>query len=139
MLIAAGSANRCLLSVLVRAGVQAKTAGAAASFSSVVSLTLINESRKDELVIVRVQIGRRRWGRLEDRDFYDIGEEPAGPGFLTPIAPGATVMMQVSHHFIVKSLPRSRVKKLSFRIVATDQFGDRHRKRLRPSRFYERP
>jgi hypothetical protein len=36
-------------------------------------LTLINQSRKDELVIVRVQVGRGRWGRLEDRDFYDIG------------------------------------------------------------------
>jgi hypothetical protein len=105
------------------------------------SLTVTNESRRDGLIIVRVQARRGRWfafwHRLQDSHFCDIGEErvgiPGSPGVLIP--PHTSMPMQFPQPLVIKTLPRPRTKMLSFRIVATDQFGDRHSKQLRLRRF----
>jgi hypothetical protein len=79
-------------------------------------LTLTNQSRKDGLLVVRIQVGCGHWGRLEDCYFCDVGEErvgPGSPGVLIP--PHTSVLMQIPHPFIVNSLPRPRSKMLSFR------------------------
>jgi hypothetical protein len=104
-------------------------------------LTLTNQSARNGLLVVRVQVARSSfiafWQHLEDCHFCDIGEDRVGapltPG--VPIPARTAMPMQVAHPFTVKALPRQRTKRLSFRIVVTDQFGDRHSKRLKLGMF----
>lgn len=97
-----------------------------------------NDSQEKEAWITRLQVQFRYsafafWGPLEDCLSCDIGDAhvilPIVPGAL--IAPHTTTTMGIAHLFDVAMLPQPRAKALFFRIVITDQFGERQSKRVR--------
>lgn len=97
-----------------------------------------NDSQEKEAWITRLQVQFRYsafafWRPLEDCLSCDIGDArvilPTVPGAL--IAPHTTATIGIAHLFNVARLPEPRAKALFFRIVVTDQFGERHSKRVR--------
>ncbi len=102
-------------------------------------LAVTNPSDRDGAVIVRVQIGRSRFAHrrtLQDCHFCDIAGErvsPLSPGVL--IAPRTTATMQITQPFEIDEPPDEHVRTLAFRVIATDQLGRRHTKRVKLQRF----
>lgn len=101
--------------------------------------TVTHQERDAGVLVGRVQVRRGAfafWRDLEDCDFCDIGGErvmPISPGVV--IKPRMASLMEVRHPFRVETLPSRRTKRLSFLIVATDQFDNRHCKRVRLPRL----
>jgi hypothetical protein len=89
------------------------------------------------VVPARVQVGLGRFAylrALQDCHSCIIGGKYVSYYLDIKIEPRTATIMEITHPFGVKRLPRART--LSFWIVVTDQFDRRHYRRVRLARLY---
>jgi|SRR6516225_9833509 hypothetical protein len=102
------------------------------------NLAATNRNRQDAVVPVRAQVGLGRFAYLramQDCRLCAIGGEHIVPFRIDiKIDPRTTVMIEITHPFEVKSLPRTKM--LWFWIVVIDQLGRKHTKRVRLGKLY---